>query len=118
VSVGVTVDSYVIYFERLKDEVRTGKTIRSSLDAGFTRAFRTILAADIVSLLGAAVLYFLAAGSVKGFAFFLGLSTLIDLVLAYFFMHPLVYVMSRRSSLVRMKGIGIAAGLDVPEVRA
>ena len=118
VSVGVTVDSYVIYFERLKDEVRTGKTIRSSLDVGFTRAFRTILAADLVSLLGAAVLYFLAAGSVRGFAYFLGLSTLIDLVLAYFFMHPLVYVMSRRPSLVRMKGIGIGAGLDVPEVRA
>lgn len=118
VSVGVTVDSYVIYFERLKDEVRTGKTIRSSLDSGFTRAFRTIVAADLVSLLGAAVLYFLAAGSVRGFALFLGISTVIDLVLSYFFMHPLVYVMSRRPSLVRMKGVGIGAGLDVPEVRA
>jgi preprotein translocase subunit SecD len=118
VSVGVTVDSYVIYFERLKDEVRTGKTIRSSLDTGFTRAFRTILAADLVSLLGAGVLYFLAAGSVRGFAYFLALSTIIDLVLAYFFMHPMVYLMSRRPSLVRMKGVGIGAGLDVPEVRA
>ncbi len=82
-SVGVTVDSYVVYFERLKDEVRTGKTVRSSLDVGFRRAFRTIIAADLVSLLGAAVLYGLASGSVRGFAYFLGLSTLLDLILAY-----------------------------------
>ncbi|MCZ7536384.1 MAG: protein translocase subunit SecD [Acidimicrobiia bacterium] len=118
VSVGVTVDSYVVYFERLKDEVRTGKTIRSSVDVGFTRAFRTILAADLVSLLGAGVLYMLAIGSVRGFAFFLGVSTVIDLVIAYFFMHPLVSMMARRPSLVRMRGLGIAVGLDVPEARA
>ena len=89
-SVGVTVDSYVVYFERLKDEVRTGKTIRSSLDSGFRRAFRTIVAADLVSLIGAGVLYILAVGSVRGFAYFLGISTAIDLVLAFCFMHPLV----------------------------
>src|SRR5262245_56903725 len=65
-SVGVTVDSYVVYFERLKDEIRSGKTVRSSLDIGFRRSFRTILAADLVSLLGAAVLWWLAAGSVRG----------------------------------------------------
>ncbi|HEY3240122.1 MAG TPA: protein translocase subunit SecD, partial [Acidimicrobiia bacterium] len=64
VSVGITVDSYVVYFERLKDEVRSGKTIRSSLDRGFARSFKTILAADLVSLIGAALLYFLAVGSV------------------------------------------------------
>jgi len=113
VSVGVTVDSYVIYFERLKDEVRSGRTIRSSLDAGFRRAFRTIVAADLVSLIGAGVLYVLAVGSVRGFAYFLAISTAIDLVLSYFFMHPLVWLMSRRPALVRMKGIGIASGLDV-----
>ena len=89
-SVGVTVDSYVVYFERLKDEIRTGKTVRSSLDSGFKRAFRTILAADLVSLLGAVILYWLASGGVRGFAFFLGLSTVIDLVLAYVYMYPLV----------------------------
>jgi preprotein translocase subunit SecD len=116
VSVGVTVDSYVVYFERLKDEIRSGKTVRSSLDSGFRRAFRTIIAADLVSLLGAVVLYWLAAGSVRGFAFFLGISTLIDLVLAFTFMHPFVTLLARRPSLVRMPGIGIAAGLDVPEV--
>jgi preprotein translocase subunit SecD len=118
VSVGVTVDSYVVYFERLKDEVRTGKTVRSSLDSGFARAFRTIIAADLVSLLGAVVLYFLAAGSVRGFAFFLGLSTFLDLVLAYCFMHPAVLLLARKPALVRMPGIGIAAGLDTPEVKA
>jgi preprotein translocase subunit SecD len=115
VSVGVTVDSYVVYFERLKDEVRTGKTIRSSLDSGFRRAFRTIVAADLVSLIGAGVLYLLAVGSVRGFAYFLGISTAIDLVLAYCFMHPLVWLLARRPALVRLPGIGIASGLDVAQ---
>jgi preprotein translocase subunit SecD len=118
VSVGVTVDSYVVYFERLKDEVRTGKTVRSSVDRGFNRAFRTILAADLVSLIGAGVLYFLASGSVKGFAFFLGLSTVLDLVVAYFFMHPLVVILSRRRALVRVPVVGIASGLDAKEATA
>jgi preprotein translocase subunit SecD len=113
VSVGITVDSYVVYFERLEDEVRTGRTVRSSVDRGFTRSFRTIVAADLVSLIGAAALYFLAIGSVRGFAFFLGVSTILDLAVSYFFMHPLVSIMARRPNLVRMKGIGIAAGLDV-----
>lgn len=118
VSVGVTVDSYVVYFERLKDEVRTGKTVRSSVDRGFTKSFRTIVTADVVSLIGAAALYFLAVGPVRGFAFYLGVSTFLDLLVSYFFMHPLVSLMSRRPSLVRMKGVGIAAGLDAPGVTA
>jgi preprotein translocase subunit SecD len=116
VSIGVTVDSYVVYFERLKDEVRAGRTVRSSVDRGFTRSFRTILAADLVSFIGAAVLFFVAVGSVKGFAFFLGLSTLLDLLVAYFFMHPVVSLMARRPSLVRMRPFGISSGLDAPEV--
>ncbi len=118
VSVGVTVDSYVVYFERLKDEVRTGKTVRSSLDTGFRRAFRTIIAADFVSIIGAVVLYFFATSSVRGFAFFLGLSTLLDLILAYTFMWPFVSVLARRPALVTMAGVGIGAGLDVPEVQS
>ncbi len=111
-SVGVTVDSYVVYFERLKDEVRTGRTVRSSVDRGFTKSFRTILAADLVSLIGALVLYWLAIGSVRQFAFLLGLSTLLDLILSYTFMHPLVYLMARRRTLISAPGVGIAAGLD------
>ncbi len=118
VSVGVTVDSYVVYFERLKDEVRTGKTVRSSLDSGFRRAFRTIIAADLVSMIGAVVLYLFATSSVRGFAYFLGLSTALDLILAYCFMWPFVSVLARRPALVRMAGVGIGAGLDVPEVTA
>jgi preprotein translocase subunit SecD len=118
VSVGVTVDSYVVFFERLKDEVRTGKTIRSSLETAWRRAWRTIVAADAVSLLGAAVLYLLAIGSVRGFALFLGISTVLDLLLAVTFMHPAVTVLARRPHLVRLPGFGIATGLDVPGVTA
>jgi preprotein translocase subunit SecD len=118
VSIGVTVDSYVVYFERLKDEVRAGRTVRTSADRGFTRSFRTILAADLVSFIGAAVLFFVAVGSVKGFAFFLGLSTLLDLLVAYFFMHPLVSLMARKPALVRMRPFGISSGLDAPEAVA
>lgn len=112
VSVGITVDSYVVYFERLKDEVRSGKTIRSSLDRGFARSFRTILAADFVSLIGAALLYLLAVGSVRGFAFFLGLSTLLDIFVAYFFMHPLVTILGTNPSFTRARWLGVASGLD------
>jgi len=113
VSVGITVDSYVVYFERLKDEVRSGKTIRSSLDRGFSRSFRTILAADLVSLIGAVLLYLLAVGSVRGFAFFLGLSTILDVFVAYFFMHPLVSIIGRKQSFTQAGWLGIASGLDV-----
>ncbi len=118
VSIGVTVDSYVVYFERLKDEVRSGRTVRTSADRGFTRSMRTILAANFVSFLGAAILFLLAVGSVRGFAFFLGLSTLLDVIVAYFFMHPVVSLMSRNSRLVRTRPFGIAAGLDAPEAVA
>jgi preprotein translocase subunit SecD len=113
VSVGVTVDSYVVFYERLKDEVRTGKTVRSSIEIGWKRAWRTIVAADAVALIGAGVLYILTIGSVKGFAYFLALSTIVDLVLAWCYMHPLVSLLSRRASLVGKSGIGIASGLDV-----
>jgi preprotein translocase subunit SecD len=88
------------------------------VETGFRRSFRTIVAADLVSLLGAVVLYLLASGSVRGFAFFLGLSTAIDLLLAYCFMHPLVVLVARRPTFVRLPGIGIAAGLDVPGAQA
>jgi preprotein translocase subunit SecD len=114
VSVGVTVDSYVVYYERMKDEVRAGASVRSCVDRSFTRSFRTVVAADLVSLIGAAVLYALAIGSVRGFALFLGISAILDLFIAYFFMHPVVSLMARRPHLVAMKGVGIAAGLDAP----
>lgn len=118
VSVGITVDSYIVYFEKMKDELRAGATVRSCVDRSFTKSFRTILAADLVSLIGAVVLYTLAIGSVRGFALFLGISTVLDLVVSYFFMHPLVSILARKPHLVRMKGFGIGSGLDHPEVVA
>ena len=111
VSVGVTVDSYVVYFERLKDEVRSGKTIRSSVDRGFSRAYRTILVADFASLIGAALLYWLAVGSVRGFAFFLGLSTVLDMVVAYFFTRPMVVLLGRNRLFTEARWLGVARGL-------
>ena len=111
VSVGVTVDSYVVYFERLKDEVRSGKSIRSSVDRGFSRAYRTILVADVASLIGAALLYVLAVGSVRGFALFLGLSTLLDMVVAFFFTRPMVVLLGRNRLFTEARWLGVARGL-------
>jgi preprotein translocase subunit SecD len=113
ISVGVTVDSYVVYFERLKDEIRSGKTIRSSVDRGFSRAFRTILAADISSFIGAFLLFWLTVGSVRGFAFFLGLSTLLDVVVAFFFTRPLVVLLGRNRVFTEARWLGVARGLAV-----
>jgi len=114
VSVGVTVDSYVVYFERLKDEIRSGKTIRSSVDRGFSRAFRTILAADTASFIGAIVLYLLSVGSVRGFAFFLAVSTVLDVFVAYFFTRPMVVMLGRSRFFTEAKWVGVARGLAAP----
>jgi preprotein translocase subunit SecD len=111
VSIGITVDSYVVYFERLKDEVKAGRTLRTSTDRSFKRAFRTILAADFTSFLGALVLWWLTVGSVRGFAFFLGLSTLLDVVVAWFFTRPTVMLLSRNRAFTEMPVLGVARGL-------
>jgi preprotein translocase subunit SecD len=113
VSVGITVDSYIVYFERLKDEVRSGRSVRTSVDKSFTGAFRTVLAADLVSFAAALVLWVLAAGTVKGFAFFLGLSTILDVFTTYFFTRPLVIILGRNARITGARGIGIARGLAV-----
>ncbi|HUR22506.1 MAG TPA: protein translocase subunit SecD [Acidimicrobiales bacterium] len=118
VSVGVTVDSYVVYFERLKDEIRSGKTIRSSVDRGFSRAYRTILAADAASIIGAAVLYVLSVGSVRGFAFFLGLTTLLDVFTAYFFTRPMVMLLGRSRFFTEARWVGVARGLNAAPAAA
>jgi preprotein translocase subunit SecD len=111
VSIGITVDSYVVYFERLKDEVRSGRTVRQSVERGFTRAFRTVLTADFVSFLAALILYLLTVGSVKGFAFTLGLSTLLDVFTAYFFIRPMVIIVGRTRSLTEARWFGVGRGL-------
>jgi preprotein translocase subunit SecD len=90
VAVGITADSFIVYFERLRDEMREGKSMRVAVEAGWVRARATCLAADGVSLLAAVVLYIFAIGVVKGFAFTLGISTVIDLLVFFFFTKPLV----------------------------
>ena len=111
VSVGITVDSYVVYFERLKDEVRAGRSIRASVDRGFKSAYRTILSADAVSFIGALVLWWLSVGAVRGFAFMLGLSTIIDVITAYFFTRPLVILLGRNRIFTEARHLGVARGL-------
>lgn len=118
VSVGVTVDSYVVYFERLKDDLRAGRTLRSSTERAFTRAFRTILAADISSFIGAALLFWLTVGPVRGFAFFLGLSTILDVVVAWFFTRPIVGLLARNRLFTNARWFGVARGLDAPRTPA
>jgi preprotein translocase subunit SecD len=108
VSIGITADSFVVYFERLKDEIREGRTLRSAVPRAWVRARRTILSADAVSFLAAAILYILAIGDVKGFAFTLGMSTVLDLVVVFLFTHPLMEVLSRFKSFgsSRFSGLG------------
>jgi len=111
VSVGVTADSCVVYFERLKEEVRSGRTVRTSVERGFARAFRTILAADISSLIAALILYSLTVGDVRGFAFFLGLATLLNIITTYMFTRPLVILIGRRAALGQGGALGVSRGL-------
>ena len=97
VAVGITADSFIVYFERIRDEMRDGKSMRVAVQAGWKRARGTCVAADMVSLLAAVVLYIFATGVVKGFAFTLGLSTLIDLAIFFWFTHPMVSVLGKYS---------------------
>ena len=94
VAIGVTADSFIVYFERIRDEVRDGRPLIAAVEAGWHRARRTILAADAVNFLAAAVLYFLASSNVRGFAFTLGVTTLIDLAVVVLFTHPVVAILA------------------------
>jgi len=95
VAIGVTADSFVIYFERIRDEIREGHSLRHAIQSGWRKARGTIMMADGVQLLAAVVLYFLAIGSVKGFAFTVGVTTAIDLLLVIFFTHPLMTLLGQ-----------------------
>ena len=95
VSVGITADSYIVFFERIKEEFRRGRAFRGAVDTGFKKAFRTILTADTVTLAGSVLLYVLAIGPVKGFALTLGLATVIDVFVAYFFTRPAAMLLVR-----------------------
>jgi preprotein translocase subunit SecD len=111
VSIGITVDSYVVYFERLKDEVRAGRSVRQSTERSFQRAFRTVVTADTVSFLAALILYLFTVGDVRGFAFTLGLSTLLDVATAFFFIRPAVILVGRQRFFTDNPVFGISRGL-------
>nr|WP_306434447.1 protein translocase subunit SecD [Actinomadura roseirufa] len=114
VSIGITADSFIVYFERLRDELRAGRKLRSSVENAWKRARRTILVADAVTFLAALVLYFLAVGGVAGFAFAMGLTTLIDIVVVFFFTKPLVALLSRTAFFGRGHPL---SGLDAKRLR-
>jgi preprotein translocase subunit SecD len=95
VAIGITADSFVVFFERLRDEVREGKQLRPAVEAGWKRARRTILVSDTVSFLAALLLYYFAISDVKGFAYTLGLTTIIDVVVVFLFTHPMVTLVAR-----------------------
>lgn len=114
ISVGVTADSYIVAFERLKDEVRSGKSVRAAVERGMTRAFRTILVADFVTGAAAAILFFIAIGPVRGFALTLGLATLIDVFVAYFFTRSAVHVLTGTRLMNSTRFISLRRALGVP----
>ncbi len=95
VAIGVTADSFIVYFERVRDEMREGRSLRTAVESGWVRARRTILVADFVSLIAAVLLYFFAVGGVRGFAFTLGLTTIIDLIIIFVFTKPCLVLVSR-----------------------
>ncbi|MFY9330254.1 MAG: protein translocase subunit SecD [Candidatus Nanopelagicales bacterium] len=95
VAIGITADSFIVYFERIRDEIRNGRSLRQAAESGWVRARRTILAADFVTLLAAIVLYVVSVGNVRGFAFALGLTTIVDVLIAFLFTRPMVAVFAR-----------------------
>lgn len=118
VSIGVTADSFIVYFERIRDEIREGRSIRSAVETGWIRARRTILVADFVSIIAAVLLYFFAVGGVRGFAFTLGLATLIDLLVVFFFTKPFMTLLGRSKFFnsgkaitgISQKNLGVKTG--------
>lgn len=109
ISLGVAADSYIVFFERLKDEMHHGRSARAVVQPAFKRSFRTIVAADVVTGIAAAVLYVTAISSVRGFALTLGVATLLDLFVVYFFKRPVVMLVARSRRLVEMRGFGLTS---------
>jgi preprotein translocase subunit SecD len=95
VAIGITADSFIVYFERLRDEVREGRSLRAAVERGWVRARRTILVSDTVSFLAALLLYILSIGDVRGFAFTLGMTTLIDVLVVFLFTKPMITLLAR-----------------------
>jgi preprotein translocase subunit SecD len=105
VAIGVTVDSYVVFFERIKDELRNGRTIKNAAPRSFKMTWRTIWSADVVSLIAAGILFSLSVGSVRGFALYLGLTTICDLLVCYFFTRPAVLLLARTKLMARRETV-------------
>jgi len=107
VAVGVTVDSYVVFFERMKDEIRNGRTLRNAAPRSFNSTWRTIWSADLVSMIGAAILFSLSVGSVRGFALYLGITTMCDLFVCFFFTRPAVLLIARSRFMADKPAFGL-----------
>ncbi|MBJ7290478.1 protein translocase subunit SecD [Williamsia sp.] len=117
IGIGMTADSFVVYFERIKDEMREGRSFRSAVPRGWVRARRTVWSGNAVSFIAAAAIYFLAIGEVRGFAFTLGLTTILDLVVVFLVTHPLVVLASRSTFLSKPSVNGLGAVTDVAKER-
>ncbi|MEO6793151.1 MAG: protein translocase subunit SecD [Mycobacterium sp.] len=117
IGIGTTADSFVVFFERIKDEIREGRSFRSAVPRGWARARKTIVSGNAVTFLAAAVLYFLAVGQVKGFAFTLGLTTILDLVVVFLVTWPLVYLASKSPTLAKPVYNGLGAVQQVARER-
>ncbi len=117
IGIGTTADSFVVFFERIKDEIREGRSFRSAVPRGWARARKTILSGSGVSFLAAAVLYFLAVGQVKGFAFTLGLTTILDVVVVFLVTWPLVYLASKSTTLAKPAFNGLGAVQQIARER-
>ncbi|MEB3071244.1 protein translocase subunit SecD [[Mycobacterium] vasticus] len=117
IGIGTTADSFVVFFERIKDEIRDGKSFRSAVPRGWGRARKTIVSGNAVTFLAAAVLYFLAVGQVKGFAFTLGLTTILDIVVVFLVTWPLVYLASKSPTLAKPAYNGLGAVQQVARER-
>jgi preprotein translocase subunit SecD len=117
IGIGTTADSFVVFFERIKDEMREGRSFRSAIPRAWVRARKTILSGSAVSFLAAAVLYFLAVGQVKGFAFTLGLTTLLDVVVVFLITWPLMYLASKSATMAKPGFNGLGAVQQVARER-
>ncbi|CPR32131.1 protein translocase subunit SecD [Mycobacteroides abscessus] len=117
IGIGTTADSFVVFFERIKDEIREGRSYRSAVPRGWARARKTILSGNAVTLLAAVVLYILAIGQVKGFAFTLGLTTILDVVVVFLVTWPLVYLSSKSATLSKPAYNGLGAVQQIARER-
>ena len=117
IGIGTTADSFVVFFERIKDEIREGRSFRSAVPRGWTRARKTILSGNAVTLLAAASLYFLAVGQVKGFAFTLGLSAILDTLVVFVVTWPLVYLASKSPLFAKPVFNGLGAVQQIARER-